>query len=81
MRGLSIAMCAPEAELIVTSPPYINVFNYHQNHRAILELLGFDLAATSAASELGSNRKNRGNRFRTVIQYALDMEAALESLL
>jgi hypothetical protein len=67
-----------EAELIVTSPPYINVFNYHQNHRAILELLGFDLLDV-AASELGSNRKNRGNRFRTVIQYALDMEAALES--
>ena len=67
-----------EAELIVTSPPYINVFNYHQNHRAILELLGFDLLHV-AASEMGSNRKNRGNRFRTVIQYALDMEAALGS--
>jgi hypothetical protein len=67
-----------EAELIVTSPPYINVFNYHQNHRAILELLGFDLLHV-AASEIGSNRKNRCNRFRTVIQYALDMEAGLES--
>ena len=67
-----------EAELIVTSPPYINVFNYHQNHRAILELLGFDLLHV-AASELGANRKNRGNRFRTVIQYALDMEASAES--
>ena len=50
----------------------------HQNHRAILELLGFDLLHV-AASEIGSNRKNRGNRFRTVIQYALDMEASLES--
>jgi hypothetical protein len=67
-----------EAELIVTSPPYINVFNYHQNHRAILELLGFDLLHV-AVSEIGSNRKNRGNRFRTVIQYALDMEACAES--
>jgi len=67
-----------EAELIVTSPPYINVFNYHQNHRAILELLGFDLLHV-ASSEIGSNRKNRGNRFRTVIQYALDMEACAES--
>ncbi len=67
-----------DAELIVTSPPYINVFNYHQNYRAILELLGFDLLHV-AASEIGSNRKNRGNRFRTVIQYALDMEACVES--
>ena len=30
-----------------------------------------------AGSEFGSNRKNRGNRFKTVIQYALDMEQAL----
>jgi hypothetical protein len=63
---------------MITSPPYINVFNYHQNHRAILELIGFDLLHV-AASEIGSNRKNRGNRFRTVIQYALDMEECIES--
>ena len=43
-----------------------------------MELLGFDLLHV-AASEIGSNRKNRGNRFRTVIQYALDMEACAES--
>lgn len=70
-------VCA-EASLILTSPPYINVFNYHQNHRALLELLGFDLLHV-AASEIGSNRKNRQNRFRTVIQYALDMEQCLRS--
>ena len=66
------------AVVILTSPPYINVFNYHQNHRALLELLGFDLLHV-AASEIGSNRKNRQNRFRTVVQYALDMEQCLES--
>ena len=27
-------------DLIITSPPYINVFNYHQNHRSIMEVLG-----------------------------------------
>jgi len=63
-------------DLILTSPPYINVFNYHQNYRAIMEVLGFDLLKV-AASEIGSNRKNRGNRFRTVVQYALEMEQAL----
>jgi DNA modification methylase len=66
-------------DLIITSPPYINVFNYHQNYRAIMELLGFDLLKV-AASEIGSNRKNRGNRFKTVVQYALDMEETLISL-
>lgn len=66
-------------DLIVTSPPYINVFNYHQNHRALMELVGFNLLHV-AASEIGSNRKNRGNRLRTVVQYALDMEACLTSM-
>ncbi len=67
------------ADLVLTSPPYINVFNYHQNHRALLEALGFDLLKV-AESEIGSNRKNRANRFRTVVQYALDMELCLASL-
>ncbi len=62
--------------LILTSPPYINVFNYHQNHRALLEAVGWDMLKV-AASEFGSNRKNRGNRFKTVIQYSLDFEQAL----
>ena len=65
-------------DIIITSPPYINVFNYHQNYRALLEVLGFNLLKI-AESEIGSNRKNRGNRFRTVVQYALDMEQALLS--
>jgi SAM-dependent methyltransferase len=65
-------------DVIITSPPYINVFNYHQNYRAIMEVLGFDLLKI-AESEIGSNRKNRGNRFRTVVQYTLDMEQALVS--
>lgn len=67
-----------ECDLIITSPPYINVFNYHQNHRAIVELLGFDILKV-ARSEIGSNRKNRQNRFRTVVQYALEMEKCLSS--
>ena len=66
------------ADLIITSPPYINVFNYHQNYRALVEVLGFDLLKV-AESEIGSNRKNRSNRFRTVVQYALDMEQCLVS--
>ena len=65
--------------LIITSPPYINVFNYHQNHRIIMELLDFDILSV-AHSEFGSNRKNRGNRFLTVIQYCIDMAQALVSM-
>lgn len=59
-------------DLIITSPPYINVFNYHQNDRPAMELMGWNLLQT-AHSEFGSNRKNRQNRFLTVVQYCLDM--------
>jgi DNA modification methylase len=67
-----------KADLIITSPPYINVFNYHQNYRSIIELLNFNLLNV-AKSEFGSNRKNRSNRFKTVIQYCLDIEQSLIS--
>ncbi|UBZ05491.1 site-specific DNA-methyltransferase [Salegentibacter mishustinae] len=65
-------------DLILTSPPYINVFNYHQNHRAITESFDYNVLNV-AHSEFGSNRKNRGNRLLTVVQYCLDMEASLNS--
>jgi len=68
-----------KVDLIITSPPYINVFNYHQNHRIIMELLDFDILSV-AHSEFGSNRKNRGNRFLTVTQYCIDMAQALVSM-
>lgn len=67
-----------KVNIVFTSPPYINVFNYHQNYRAILEKLGWDILKV-AQSEFGSNRKNRGNRFKTVIQYCLDIEQSLNS--
>ena len=63
----------------VTSPPYINVFNYHQNYRKSVEVLGWDLLRV-ARSEIGSNRANRGNRFCTVVQYCIDMAGAIQEL-
>lgn len=65
-------------DLIITSPPYVNVFNYHQNYRGIIECFGYDVLKV-ASSEIGSNRKNRSNRFRTVVQYAEDMGHVLFS--
>lgn len=63
-------------DAVITSPPYINVFNYHQNYRPACELLGWR-PLEAARSEIGSNRKNRQNRFLTVIQYCIDMQHAL----
>ncbi len=66
-------------DFVITSPPYINVFNYHQQYRASAELLGADLLHV-AQSEIGSNRKHRQNRFLTVVQYCLDMSQVLAEL-
>lgn len=64
------------ADFVVTSPPYINVFNYHQQYRRSAEALGWNLLKVAPA-EIGSNRKHRQNRFLTVIQYCLDMADVL----
>lgn len=64
------------ADLVLTSPPYINVMNYHQQYRKSVEALGYPILSI-ARSEFGSNRMNRGNRFLTVIEYAVDMGLAL----
>ena len=66
-----------DATLLITSPPYINVFNYHQKYRRSVEALGYDVLAI-AKNEFGSNRKNRGNRLLTVIQYCIDMALSIK---
>lgn len=66
-------------DLVVTSPPYINVHNYHQKFRRSVEALQCDVLSI-AKSEIGSNRQNRSNRFLTVIQYSLDMALSLRSM-
>lgn len=64
---------------VITSPPYINVFNYHQNYRPAIELLGWK-PLDAAKSEIGANRKHRQNRFLTVVQYCLDMSQVLDEI-
>lgn len=66
-------------DLVVTSPPYINVFNYHQQYRKNAEALGFNIL-NIAKSEIGSNRKFRPNRFMTVFQYIFDISKCLEEI-
>jgi SAM-dependent methyltransferase len=66
-------------DLVVTSPPYINVFNYHQNYRPVMEALGEEPLHV-AKTEIGANRKHRQNRFLTVIQYCIDMQAVFNEL-
>lgn len=74
-----IPLSERSVDLIITSPPYINVFNYHQNNRAAMEMMGWNLLEV-AKSEIGANRKHRQNRFLTVVQYALDLLDALKEM-
>lgn len=66
-------------DAVITSPPYINVFNYHQNYRPAIELLDWK-PLEAAKSEIGANRKHRQNRYLTVIQYCLDMSQVLDEI-
>lgn len=66
-------------DLVITSPPYINVFNYHQQYRKNTEALGWHVL-DAAKSEFGSNRKHRSNRFLTTIQYCVDIAGCLVEL-
>lgn len=75
----TIPLSNESIDIVITSPPYINVFNYHQNNRSAMELMGWDILDI-AKSEIGANRKHRQNRFLTVIQYALDMFDVLKEL-
>jgi len=75
----SIPLADEAVDLVITSPPYINVFNYHQNYRKAMELMGRSPLQV-APSEIGSNRKHRSNRFLTVIQYCLDLLGVLHEV-
>ena len=66
-------------DFVLSSPPYINVFNYHHNLRIGIESLGWNPLQVSR-SEIGANRKFRQNRFLTVVQYCIDMALALTEL-
>jgi len=79
--GDARAMSLPDRtiDFVLSSPPYINVFNYHHNSRTGVESLGWNPLVV-ARSEIGSNRKFRQNRFLTVVQYCIDMALALAEL-
>jgi len=66
-------------DFIITSPPYINVFNYHQQYRSSSERLNGSVLP-SAKAEIGSNRKNRSNRYNTVTQYCIDMSMVFNEI-
>lgn len=72
-------MPSHSVDLVMTSPPYINVFNYHQQYRKTCEMIGWHPLSVAKA-EMGANRKHRQNRFLTVIQYCMDIAQCIHEL-
>lgn len=65
----------PPADLVVTSPPYVGLIDYHQQHRYAYELLGlqgFESAEIGAAV--------RGASARAVAAYVDDMVAVFSNV-
>lgn len=73
-----ISLDKNSVDVTITSPPYINVLNYHQQYRKSMECLNWDILQV-AKNEVGSNRKNRGNRFYSVEDYVFDMLKIIEN--
>ena len=48
-------------DLVITSPPYLGVLNYHQQHRYAYELLGLEM---SEDEEIGSSRNGSSRKAR-----------------
>lgn len=75
-----VPLKSDSVSFVLTSPPYVNVINYHQQYRKSVEFLGYKVLDI-AKTEIGSNRKFRSNRFLTVIQYSLDMSLVFRELI
>lgn len=64
-------------DLVLTSPPYLNVFEYSQNYGRSAELLRWH-PREAAAHEIGL--AGDGNPFLSAIRYALDMRLVLREI-
>jgi hypothetical protein len=60
----------PESDLVITSPPYVGLIDYHEQHRYAYELLGLQ---NNRDAEIGASWK--GNSRRAVAAYVDDMTA------
>jgi hypothetical protein len=58
----------PDCDLVITSPPYVGLIDYHEQHRYAYELLGLNQNRTS---EIGASWK--GNSRKAVTRYVEDM--------
>ena len=65
----------PEHDLVVTSPPYVGLIDYHEQHRYAYELLGLPWRADS---EIG--RASKGNSKRAQAEYVENISETLANV-
>lgn len=65
----------PDCDLVVTSPPYIGLIDYHEQHRYAYELLNLP---ERRAEEIGAAWK--GNSEKAAREYVQDMTAVFENV-
>ncbi len=66
----------PPCDMVITSPPYVGLIDYHEQHRYAFELLGLD---ERREAEIGAPWK--GNSERGVREYIEDMVAAFRNVM
>ena len=71
ITGDSSVVDFPEHDLVITSPPYVGLIDYHEQHRYAYELLGLPWRADS---EIGSASNGSSKRART--EYVENLSAA-----
>jgi len=65
----------PECDLVVTSPPYVGLIDYHAQHRYSYELLGLEWKANE---EIGAAEK--GGSLRAQAEYVDSMVESFENV-
>jgi len=75
LPGDARALRFPDCDLVITSPPYVGLIDYHQQHRYAYELLGLK---DNKPDEIGASWK--GNSRKAVAQYVDDMTSAFENV-
>ena len=65
----------PECDLVITSPPYVGLIDYHEQHRYAYELLGIE---DQSAAEIGPAKK--GTSRSAQVAYIDDMVAVFKNV-
>ena len=75
ISGDSAKVSFPQHDLVVTSPPYVGLIDYHEQHRYAYELLGLPW---NAEHEIGSASKGNSQRARS--EYVENMIAVFRNV-